>query len=132
MLFKKLYNARLTMNWSKSHFLESRIIFLGHIVTPEVIFVDPDKTKALNDFPALKNLKQLHSFPGYVRRFVPNLAFVGAPLYALFRERTKWIWAQEEEEGFHQLKKLFIQHTQLDHPLDDNELIVQTYSSNFG
>jgi hypothetical protein len=84
MLFKKLKNAGFTMNLSKSQFLKSQIKCLGHIVTPEAIFVDPHKTKAINDFPAPKNLMQFHSFLGicgYVRRFVPNIAIVGAPRF---------------------------------------------------
>jgi hypothetical protein len=44
------------------------------------------------------------------------------------RAFKKWcgmeMWPQEKKGAFHQLKKLLIQHTQLDHPLDDKELIV--------
>ena len=71
-VLEKLYQGGLTVNWDKSKFLQTKIHFLGFIITPTGIRANPDKVESILTFPEPKNIKQLQSFLGlcnFYRKF---------------------------------------------------------------
>jgi hypothetical protein len=64
LVLLKLRENRLFAKLSKCEFLLKEIQFLGHIVTPNGIKVDPSKISAIKDWPRPKKLKDLQSFLG--------------------------------------------------------------------
>ena len=58
---------------SKCYFFQKEIHYLGHIIFGEGISVDPEKVKAIMEWPVPKNAHEVRSFmglAGYYRRFV--------------------------------------------------------------
>ena len=56
-------------------FFKSSVKYLGHVVSEQGVETDPDKIKALTDWPVPHNIKTLRSFlgfTGYYRRFVKD------------------------------------------------------------
>jgi hypothetical protein len=52
-------------------FYQSRIHYLGHVISGEGIVVDPTKVEDIMEWPALKNVTEVRSFmglAGYYRR----------------------------------------------------------------
>ena len=67
--------------------------FAGHIVSQNGIRPDDDKYKAIKEFPAPKNLKDLRSFLGLANQleaFVPDLAHMPAGLRPLLKKGNAW------------------------------------------
>lgn len=94
-VFRRLREARLKLNPDKCKFCVSQIKYLGHLVTPDGIRTDPDKTAAITDWPEPVTVKQVRQFLGvasWYRRFVPSFATIAAPLTGLTRKRVKWSW----------------------------------------
>jgi hypothetical protein len=60
----RLEERRFTTNKAKSVESVSRVKFLGHIVRDGEIRPDPDKIKAILDYPEPKNRKELKGFQG--------------------------------------------------------------------
>ncbi|XDV22712.1 hypothetical protein PO909_027558 [Leuciscus waleckii] len=60
----KFKEANLTVNMKKTHFFRTSLKFLGHIVTATGIKADPEKTRAVQDFPVPKNIKEVQRFLG--------------------------------------------------------------------
>jgi hypothetical protein len=58
---KKLYG-----NLSKCSFFQKEIHYLGHIISGEGIFLDPQKVKAIMEWPVPKNAHEVRSFMGLV------------------------------------------------------------------
>ena len=58
-LFYKLRQAKLFANLKKCIFLQPQVLFLGFIVSTQGISVDPDKVKAIKEWP--EHLKLLTS-----------------------------------------------------------------------
>ena len=62
--------------------------FLGHIIDATGIHADPDKIKAIKNFPAPTTITELQRFMGMVNqlaKFTPTLADLNAPLRQLLR-----------------------------------------------
>ncbi|GBN52331.1 Retrovirus-related Pol polyprotein from transposon 17.6 [Araneus ventricosus] len=81
-VFQRLKQYKLQTNIDKYHFACSKIQFRGHLITPNGIEVDPEKTSAIQDMPEPKNAKQVQSFLqtySRYRRFKPNFSDVAIP-----------------------------------------------------
>ena len=122
-VLERLYNAGLKLKPSKCCFLQTRVKFLGHIISGNGIEVDPSKTDALTTWPVPKNVKQLQrflGFSGFYRRFVKDYSKVAAPLHQLLKgantgknkkkssqdQQTRpptWNWGQPQQEAFERL-----------------------------
>lgn len=50
-LFEKILQSGMTLKFFKCEFISPRIKFLGHIITPLNIMMDPEKLEALKAFP---------------------------------------------------------------------------------
>ncbi len=83
--------------------------FLGHIIEDGKILPDPDKVKAILEFPSPKNETELRSFKGLVTfcaKFYPDLHHVLFPFRDLSKASTTFTWTKMHEEAFQDVKKL--------------------------
>ncbi|CAI7799170.1 unnamed protein product [Closterium sp. NIES-54] len=87
---KILSENRLRTKASKCEFLQGRLEFLGHIISADGVEIDPKKIATIQAWHAPTNLTEMQSFLGfvdYVRRFVPDMAKLNAPLTDLQKKR---------------------------------------------
>jgi hypothetical protein len=73
---------------SKCNFRVQEVEYLGHIVSHEGVKVDPNKIKAMMEWPIPKTLKNLRGFlglEGYCHKFVKNYGQITTPLLALLK-----------------------------------------------
>ena len=118
-VFNRLREAKLTLQPNKCHFAVKQLKFLGHIISRRGIEVDPDKTRAVSDFPVPKTQKHVRSFLGmanYYRRFIKDFSQVAAPLNALLRKDVKFRWTQGCQNAFDALKSKLISAPILSYP----------------
>jgi hypothetical protein len=91
----KLTAARLVAKPSKCFFGYREIRHLGHIVGRGGIRVDPDTTRAVDEYPPPRNVSDVRTFcglAGYCRSFVPHFANLIAPLHDLTRIGAPTMW----------------------------------------
>ncbi|KAJ0171192.1 hypothetical protein K1T71_013391 [Dendrolimus kikuchii] len=106
-VLRKLSENNLRVNFSKCRFGCSTIKYLGHLITPVGLKVDPAKIAPIVQSPAPKNLKHLMTFLqtcSWFRRFIPNFSEISEPLTRLTRKKAEWVWKNEQETAFQQLK----------------------------
>nr|CCA27674.1 polyprotein putative [Albugo laibachii Nc14] len=126
---EKLY-ARL----SKCAFGRKEIAFLGHMVSEDVLRVDPKRTDTIATFQAPTCRKDLLSFvglAGYYRRFICNFAQISRPLRDLIKQDTQWNWGEDQQKAFNALKIAFQQSPTLKLPYFTHPFIVTTDASGF-
>ena len=131
-IFGKLREAGLKINVEKSHFCRTETKYLGHVITPMGVTVDPDKVSSIVNYPAPRNVKQLRSFLGLVswyRRFIPSFSTVSTPLTNLLRKNILWEWSEQCRDAFETLKSRLIQSPILTCPDYTKPLILQTDAS---
>jgi hypothetical protein len=58
----RLKQANLKLNSKKCRFFQKRVIYLGHVVSEDGVSTDPEKTKAVSEWPVPKNVKEVRSF----------------------------------------------------------------------
>ena len=108
-VFRRLELYNLTLNRDKCVFACSTVKYLGHLITPNGISVDPVKVSAILEIPEPKNLKHLQSFVqtcAWYRRFIPSFADVAKPLTNLMKKNAKWTWESSQKSAFEILKRL--------------------------
>ncbi|KAL4027645.1 hypothetical protein IC575_010820 [Cucumis melo] len=102
-----LRESELYANFDKCHFAKTRISYLGHYISKKGIEVDPEKIRAVKEWPAPSNVRELRGFlglTGYYSRFVQNYGSISAPLTQLLKSGA-YKWTEETEAAFEKLKK---------------------------
>lgn len=82
-VFTKLREANLKLQLDKCEFMKKETEFLGHIITTKGIKPNPNKVKAIIQFPIPKSQKEIKSFLGlcgFYRKFIPNFAKIVKPM----------------------------------------------------
>ena len=85
-VFSHLKEFNLKIKPKKSHFFQTSVTFLGHILSADGVSPNPEKVAKIKDWPTPKTPKEVHSFVGlasYYPRFIPNFAKWAGPLHAL-------------------------------------------------
>ena len=110
-----IWGAGLKLKLSKCFFAENELKVLGHVVSELGIAVDPDKIRAVVDFPSPDSagspsarLKQVQSFLGlcsYYRRHIPDFARIARPLTELSRKDVPFVWGLAQCAAFTALKE---------------------------
>jgi hypothetical protein len=94
---------------SKCSFFQKEIHYLGHIISGEGISVDPEKVKAIMEWPVPKNAHEVRSFmglAGYYRRFVEGFSKIAKPITTLQCKGVRYEWTEECDSAFIELKRL--------------------------
>ena len=74
-MLQRLREHNLHAKLGKCTFHTDTIEYLGFIVSPAGLTMDPEKTKVVHDWPVPKNVKDIQSFLGFAnfyRRFIAN------------------------------------------------------------
>ncbi|GBN22772.1 Retrovirus-related Pol polyprotein from transposon 297 [Araneus ventricosus] len=109
--------------------------FQEHLNNIHGVKTDPEKTKAVVDWPRPKTVHDLRSFLGlctYYRRFVRNFSAIARPLHKLTEARSNFNWTEECEKSFNSLKQALITSPVLTYPRTDKEFNLDTDASNEG
>jgi hypothetical protein len=81
--------------------------YLGHIVFHEGVKLDPNKIKAMREWPIPKTLKKLRGFLGltsYYCKFFKNYGQIFVPLTTLLNKEA-FYWTQKETKYFEKIKE---------------------------
>ena len=117
-VFDKLKAAGMQLKPLKCELFKKQINYLGHVVGQEGVSTDPDKIKAVTEWPRPTTVTEVRSFLGFVsyyRRFILNFSKVAKPLNTLLqnlegtsnqKKKFKVNWGPEQQEAFETLQKL--------------------------
>ncbi|GFW89039.1 retrovirus-related Pol polyprotein from transposon 17.6 [Trichonephila clavipes] len=125
----------LELNFKKCNFIKSKIEFLGHIIEKGTIKPSLDKTKAVQNFPEPKNVKQVQSFlglSGYFRKFNQNYSIIAKPLSDLLRDNPVFHFGPEQQLAFQTLRQKLSENPVLHIFKQGAKLELHTDASKFG
>ncbi|CAI7815254.1 unnamed protein product [Closterium sp. NIES-54] len=106
-IFEILRRDKFYVKLSKSEFALKKVHFLGHMVSAQVVHVDPKKIEAVRTWKtpeSVKDLQQFLGFANYYNRFVPQYAKIATPLTNLLKKNTPFKWEDVHQQAMEQLK----------------------------
>ena len=92
-VLQTLRRHQLYAKFNKCEFWLSRVEFLGHVVSADGIYVDPQKVEAVANWEQPTTVTEVHNFlglAGYYRRFIEGFSKIVGPLHGLTRKGVKF------------------------------------------
>ena len=93
----------------KKFMIGNELPFAGLIVGAKGVSPDPERTRALSEFPRPKDVTGVQSFLGLANQlsgFVPDFAHMTVALMGLTWKSAAFIWLDEHEREFKKVKRL--------------------------
>ena len=106
----KLQENNLRLSIKKCTFSVKKVKFLGFIITPGCIEMDPEKIKAVQEWPTPTKVKEDQAFlglAGFYQKMIKNYSKIILPLFELLKKKVNWNWTKECERAFENYKKAF-------------------------
>ena len=135
LVLSRLREAGLKLKPRKCRLLCEHVRFLGHVVSEQGVSTDPEKVRAIEEWPTPTCVKDVRSFlgmAGYYRRFVRDFSTVARPLNKLLERDVAFEWNEDSEGAFRVLKDVLSSAPILSFPDFDRPFIVDTDASNSG
>ena len=126
---------RLKLSPGKCKLFQREVAFLGHIVSESGISTDPEKVKAVKEWPVPRNVHELRSFLGtasYYRKFCKSFCDIPRPLHKLTERQNGFLWTAECDQTFNQLKRVLTSSPILGYPRNDSEFLLDCDCSGYG
>ena len=82
----------------KCSFFQTKVHYLGHVVSKEGITVDLEKIRAIMEWGTPRNVDEVRSFMGlasYYRMFIRNFSHISYPITSLQRKGKNFEWIKE-------------------------------------
>ncbi|XP_020692921.1 uncharacterized protein LOC110107104 [Dendrobium catenatum] len=101
-----LREHKLYLNITKCEFATSTVHFLGFIISSQGVHMDPQKIRAITDWPTPRSVTEVRSFVGlanFYRRFIRGFSIIIAPITECLKEKTL-TWTADQERSFNTLK----------------------------
>ena len=133
-VLRRLRKHKLYAKPEKCEFNKEKVEYLGYILTPDGLFMDPAKVKVLQDWPEPRKVREVQSFLGFAnfyRRFIFNFSDIVIPLTRLTRKQTTFAFGDKERASFELLKSAFTSAPVLHHWVPDRPIIIETDASDY-
>lgn len=134
-LFERLVEANLTVNLAKCEFARATVTYLGRIVGQGRVAPVDTKVTAVSKFPrpsTKKELQRFLGFVGYYRSFCRNFSSVVFPLTELLKAKVKFVWSDDCQQAFENVKALLCSSPVLAAPRFDRPFQLQVDASQVG
>jgi len=111
-VLERLQQHHLFANLKKCVFNTQEVSFLGYIISPKGIHMEPSRVAAIRDWPVPQSVKDIQvflGFAGFYRRFVKGYSRITAPLTDLLKnnETGRLRLGTRELEAVSKLKVMF-------------------------
>ena len=130
--FQKCREFRISLNPKKSLFSMEEGKLLGHIISKDVILIDPSRVEAIQQVDFLYNKKEIQAFNGkmnFLRRFIPNLAEHLHELTNMLKKDSTVKWTEEAMKSFNLVKLALTTAHVLISPNYTHDFIIFSFAS---
>jgi Reverse transcriptase (RNA-dependent DNA polymerase)/RNase H-like domain found in reverse transcriptase/Integrase zinc binding domain/Chromo (CHRromatin Organisation MOdifier) domain/Integrase core domain/Retroviral aspartyl protease len=129
-----LRKAKLFAKPQKCVFHTQEVEFLGFIISPKGLKMDPAKTESIRSWPSPKSVHDIQVFLGFAnfyRRFIKRYSRITTPITRLLKKGVKFHWSKEAQLAFEKLKRAFASAPILRHFDSAKPSILETDASDY-
>ena len=134
-VLKRLEEAGLRLRKDKCSFMAASVTYLGYCIDDQGLHPVPEKVEAVQKAPPPRNVSELKAYLGllaYYSRFLPQVASILNPLYALLRKGVPWEWKGPQRQAFTASKELLTTSSVLVHYNPKLRLVLACDASAYG
>ena len=133
-VLQKLQDNDLLVQPDKCDFHTQKVTFLGHVITPGKIHMEPCKIEAVKNWPVPKNVKEVQSFLGFAnfyRRFIKGFSKIARVMHEVTKKDRKFLWLPDLQEAFDKLKEIITSDSVLLMFDPEKEIELETDASDY-
>lgn len=152
MVFQRLQECNMKLSPKKCSLFQSRVKYVGHIISADGIETDPEKVSKIETWPIPKSTDDVRSFlgfSGYYRKFVKDYSKIAKPLTDLLHgehlkkskrkgikrkisAKVPWSWGTPQQEAFNTIRQKLMSPPILAFPDYSRPFILHTDASMSG
>jgi hypothetical protein len=109
-VLRHLRDAELQVKLEKCQFHVTKVEFLGYVISPDGISMDPAKVAAIKNWPVPKSVRDIQVFIGFTnfyRRFIKSFSDVARPVLRFLKKNILFAWDKPAQTAFDDLKESF-------------------------
>ena len=107
-MFDKLREEKLLINLKNYNFVKKEVVYLGFVVLVKGLKMDPEKVKAILEWPTPRSAIEVRTFHGlatFYRKFIRGFSSICGPLIETMRgDRKEFKWTLGVDKSFNLLK----------------------------
>ena len=110
-VLQRCEETNLVLNWEKCHFMVTKGVVLGHIMSENGIEVDKAKIEVIERLPSPTSVKGIRSFlghAGFYRRFIKDFSKIAKPLTNFLSKEVPFQFNDDCLNAFLRLKEALI------------------------
>jgi hypothetical protein len=99
-VLQRFDKANLQLRPGKCVFAQTRVNCLGYVLSDKGVSASADKVKAVKEYPAPKDAKDVRAFLGlasFYRRLVLKFVEVAKPVTILTRKSQEFVWGPSQQ-----------------------------------
>ena len=132
LVLERIVEVGLKLKPTKCKFVRQELEYLCHIVSRDGLKPNPRHVDSVCGFPVPTTVQETRRFLGlcsYYRRFIPRFAKVACPLHRLTCKKTAFVWTQECQDAFKELKRRLTTAPVLAYPNFESGFVLETDAS---
>jgi hypothetical protein len=133
-VLRRLSDNNLAIEPEKCEWHVSRVDYLGYVISENGIEMSDDKVQSVKNWEVPESVKDIQSFLGFAnfyRRFIDGYSKLTRPLTDLTKKSEKFVWSDECQRVFQELKDRFTSAPILIHFDPALPIIVECDASDF-
>uniref|UniRef100_A0A0W0FPL4 Putative reverse transcriptase-rnase h-integrase n=1 Tax=Moniliophthora roreri TaxID=221103 RepID=A0A0W0FPL4_MONRR len=131
-LMRRLKKHNLFLKPEKCEFEVTEVVFLGMVICPGYIAMDPVKLTGIADWEPPQTVKEVRAFLGFgnfYRKFIGRYAHLTRPLNDLLQKNQKFDWTIQCQIAFDLLKAKFLSEPILVMPDASKPFVIEADTS---
>lgn len=128
-VLKAIIKEGFRLKFKKCTFAATSVKYLGHIIGNNTVKPLKDNIISIKNFPTPKNQKNIRQFLGkinFYHEYIPNSSILLDPLHRLLRKNAQFIWSEECEKTFSDIKNILCSQPVLE--IFDKDLPITIYT----
>src|SRR5882757_4404250 len=109
-VLSRLQQYDLYLKPEKCEFEKQEMEYLGMIVRPGEVQMDPGKVAAVRDWAVPMSIREVRAFVGFAnfyRRYIKGFSEIARPLHDLTKKDVSFFWHKEQQFAFEEIIRMF-------------------------